>query len=378
MPTIQLFEDTHCALLHPFHLVDGVASIRFGAFTQSERWAMLEASAPPNDRPNKGPLKVNARWVPNGAASRLLASLNPGESLVQSGTVLARLGDGTAGEVAVAPSDEQQLIGHANMLFAGLEGAIASDVQAAIESWKLGDFAPGPHTAIFGPQDRVYIAPDATIRAASMDTEAGPILIGAGVSVEPGAHLKGPLILCAGVTVRMGARLSGPSVIGPHSKVGGELSNVNFQGWSNKAHDGFLGNSVIGRWCNLGAGTESSNLKNTYGEVRQWDARTGALIGSGLQFCGLLMGDHSKCGIGTTFNTGTVVDPACVIFDAGFPPKHLPAFSWYNARTGAMEVQSLERMLETAEKVMARRDTSLNASQRANLTRLHAERTTAG
>ena len=149
--------------------------------------------------------------------------------------------------------------------------------------------------------------------------------------------------------------------------MGGELSNVNFQGWANKAHGGFLGNSVIGRWCNLGAGTVSSNLKNTYGPVRQWSDATGQMEDTGLQFCGVLMGDHTKCGIGTTLNTGTILGPACVVFDAGFPPKHLPPFSWHDAKSGETVPHDLDRMLATAETVMARRNETLSDTAKDNL-----------
>jgi len=374
MPLIQLSEDSGCAALHPFHHIDGVAGIRFGAFTQAERWAEIESSWTSETHPKTSVLEVNARWVPDGNTLGELVALDAGDQLLQGDITLAKWrGDHQQGNTC-APSQKAHLLTHANDLFTGLSARIEQDLEIASELWKTERPLPLPHTLFFGDTARWMASPSAVNRAASISTEEGPVIIGPHAVIEPGAHLRGPLVICESATIRMGTRISGPTVIGPHCKVGGEISNVNFQGWANKAHDGFLGNSVIGRWCNLGAGTESSNLKNTYGEVRQWNAVTGKLEGTGLQFCGLLMGDHSKCGIGTTFNTGTVIDPASVIFDAGFPPKHLPPFSWYNARNEKMEVQSLDRMLDTADRVMARRGLKLSEAQRDNLARLYAER----
>lgn len=375
MPVIHLFEDADSGLLHPFHLLHGVAGIRHGAWTQEERWARVQAELDARGATDDGIIEVNARWVPDAGTAQRLAGLEPNGQWVWDGIPLARRGDGHAG--TAVPSDWEQppvVLRHANDLFSGLAEQLDRDVAPLARAWQAKPWEAPAHVAVYGPATAVLVAPGATVRAASLDTESGAILIGPGAVIEPGVHLRGPLVIGEGTTVRMGARISGPTVIGPHCKVAGELSNVNFQGWANKAHDGFLGNSVIGRWCNLGSGTESSNLKNTYGEVRQWNAVSGRLEGSGLQFCGLLMGDHSKCGIGTTFNTGTVVDPACVIFDAGFPPKHLPAFSWCNARTGEVVTQDLDRMLGTAEQVMARRQVELGSEERRRLTQLHADR----
>lgn len=373
MPAIHLFEDDGSGQLHPFHLLHGVTGIRFGAWTQQERWDRVAVEM--NARPDcpEYDIHINARWVPDASTAERLCEIGPDHQWETGGTLLVRTGSGK-GEYKGGTDGgvPPVLLTHANVLFTGLGSQIARDIAVLKEVWRAEPWTAPVTTAVFGPTSDVLVAPGATVRAASIDTGDGAVVIGPDAMVEPGAHLKGPLIVCGGSTIRMGARVSGPTVIGPECKVGGEISNVNFQGWANKAHDGFLGNSVIGRWCNLGAGTESSNLKNTYGEVRQWNAVSGRLEGSGLQFCGLLMGDHSKCGIGTTFNTGTVVDPACVIFDAGFPPKHLPAFSWCNARTGALEVQDLDRMLSTAERVMARRHVTLGEEERARLTQLHA------
>ena len=180
------------------------------------------------------------------------------------------------------------------------------------------------------------------------------------------------MVLCEGAVVRTGAHIRGATVIGPHCKVGGEVSNVHFQGWANKAHSGFLGNSVIGRWCNLGAGTHSSNLKNTYGHVRQWSMASQAMEDSGLQFCGVLMGDHSKCGIGTTLNTGTILGRPVWCLTRDSHPSTSP-FLLADARLGQTERHDLPRMLATAETVMARRGQALTQAAKDNLSALYAD-----
>jgi UDP-N-acetylglucosamine diphosphorylase/glucosamine-1-phosphate N-acetyltransferase len=263
------------------------------------------------------------------------------------------------------------MLDHANDLFSGLEEQIDQDLNEMMSSWQLKAIQVDTPTQVYGTADRVLVAGNAVVRAATLDTSGGAIVIGPGARIEPGSHLEGPVVVHEGAVVRTGAHIRGATIIGPHCKVGGEISNVNFQGWANKAHGGFLGNSVIGHWCNLGAGTISSNLKNTYGSVRQWSLATGRMEDSGLQFCGVLMGDHSKCGIGTTLNTGTILGPACVVFDAGFPPKHLAAFSWHDARSGKTVLHDLDRMLATAETVMARRNVTLSAASRDNLSALY-------
>lgn len=373
MPTIRLFEDTACSDLYPFHRVEGVASIRHGAFTQAERWHAVSSRLKTGDDVE---YEVLARWIPDDSTDALLAALRPGDSIQHDGLVLARARSSTEvpeGAVQDMPA-EPRLLKHANQLFHELDVQLALDLPTLRERWALQPAVPAPTLSVYGPTDDVLVAEGAMVRAASIDTSTGPVILGPGAILEPGCHLAGPVLVHEGATVKVGASIRGATVIGPQCKVGGEVSNVHFQGWANKAHDGFLGNSVIGRWCNLGAGTTSSNLKNTYGEVRQWSESRGDLHPTGLQFCGLLMGDHSKCGIGTVFNTGTVVGPASVLFDVGFPPKHLPPFSWYDARQGRMAVQDLDRMLSTADTVMARRQVEMTPEAKANLTGLHAQR----
>lgn len=371
MPVFDLFEDTHCAALYPFHLVAGVQSIRHGAWTQQERWdAMAVEMAHLSD---SEAWQINARWIPDEDTSSWLQSMPTDGSLWFGKTLLAtRTGpnNGTPSAKAQAPRRPDLLV-HANDLFHLLEQRLSSDFAMLRTSSELATWSPTDGTSIYGDSSDFLVSKSATVRAASVDTSSGPVIIQEGATVEPGAHLIGPLLIQQHAVVKAGAIIKGPTVLGPFCKVGGEVSNVHFQGWANKAHDGFLGNSVIGRWCNLGAGTSASNLKNNYGPVRQWSHATQSMVDSGLQFCGLLMGDHSKCGIGTHFNTGTIVGPASMVFDLGFPPKHIPPFSWLNARTGERHTHDLLRMKTTADAVMARRGCQMEDPEWVNLSALH-------
>jgi UDP-N-acetylglucosamine diphosphorylase/glucosamine-1-phosphate N-acetyltransferase len=180
-----------------------------------------------------------------------------------------------------------------------------------------------------------------------------------------GCMLRGPVALGEGAVLKMGAKIYGASAFGPECRVGGEVSNSVLQGYSNKGHDGFLGNSVLGEWCNLGADTNTSNLKNTYGAVQAYSYATDGQVDTGLQFCGLVMGDHSKSGINTMFNTGTVVGVAANVFGSGFPPKHVPSFVWGGAE--GFSEHTLSKAMETAQRVMERRHVPLTAVDKAIL-----------
>ena len=210
---------------------------------------------------------------------------------------------------------------------------------------------------VLGKED-IFIEEGAKIEFAILNADTGPIYIGKDTEIMENSVIRGPFALCDHSVLKISAKIYGPTTIGPYSKVGGEINNSVIFGYSNKAHDGFLGNSVIGEWCNLGADTNNSNLKNNYTEVKLWNYVNKRFIKSGLQFCGLIMGDHSKCGINTMFNTGTVVGVSANIFGSGFPRNFIPSFSWGGA--GGFSTYSLNKALETAEKVMIRRDIKLD------------------
>ncbi|MEM9051121.1 MAG: putative sugar nucleotidyl transferase [Bacteroidota bacterium] len=202
--------------------------------------------------------------------------------------------------------------------------------------------------------DQIFIEEGAQLSNCVLNASGGPIYIGKNAEVMEGALIRGPFSLGEHSTVKMGAKIYGDTSIGKHCKVGGEIGNSVINDYSNKGHDGYLGNSVIGSWCNLGADTNTSNLMNTYGEVKVWDYSKEAISPTGRQFHGLIMGDHSKCGINTMFNTGTVVGMCANIFGGGFPDKFVPSFSWGTPESGFSEFR-LEKAIKTAKAMMSRR-----------------------
>ncbi len=208
------------------------------------------------------------------------------------------------------------------------------------------------HTKVYHPEN-IFIEDGVHIRAAILNAEDGPIYIGKNAIIQEGSIIKGAFAMLEGSHLNMGSKMRGDNTIGPFCKVGGEVSNVVFFGYSNKSHEGFLGNSVVAEWCNFGAGTNSSNMKNNYGNVKLWNYPQNKMIDTGRQFCGLIMADHSKAGINTMFNTGTVVGVNCNVFGEGFPDNFVPSFSWGGKN---YEKYKLEKAFQVAERTMSRRD----------------------
>jgi UDP-N-acetylglucosamine diphosphorylase/glucosamine-1-phosphate N-acetyltransferase len=215
----------------------------------------------------------------------------------------------------------------------------------------------------------VFVEKGAVVESAVINTDEGPVYIGRAARVMGGVMIRGPLAMCEHSVLKMGAKVYGATTLGPHCKCGGELNNVVFAGFSSKAHDGFLGNSVLGEWCNIGAGTSVSNLKNSYAEVKLWDYQTRHFRKTGLQFCGLIMGDHSKMGINMMINTGTVVGVGALLYGADFPRNYIPSFSWGGA--AGFTKHRISPFLETARLVMDRRNRKLDESEQRILTYLY-------
>jgi UDP-N-acetylglucosamine diphosphorylase/glucosamine-1-phosphate N-acetyltransferase len=203
----------------------------------------------------------------------------------------------------------------------------------------------------------IFIEEGTDIEFSILNAREGPIYIGKNVQIMEGAMIRGPFAAGEGAVIKMGAKIYGGTTIGPFCKVGGEINNAVMFSQSNKAHDGYLGNAVIGEWCNLGADTNNSNLKNDYSEVKLWSYAGNSFVGTGLQFCGLMMGDHSKCGINTMFNTGTMVGVFCNIFGAGFPRNFIPSYSWGGAN-GFTEYK-FDKAIKVAKLVLDRRHLEL-------------------
>ncbi|NTW34200.1 MAG: glucose-1-phosphate thymidylyltransferase, partial [Bacteroidetes bacterium] len=221
---------------------------------------------------------------------------------------------------------------------------------------------PSATNVLINPEN-IFIEKDAIVECAVLNASDGPIYIGKGAEVMEGSLIRGPFALCDNATLKMASKIYGATTIGPYCKVGGEVSNSVFFGYSNKAHDGFLGNSVIGEWCNLGADTNNSNLKNNYDEVKLWNYPEKKFLPTGLQFCGLIMGDHSKCGINTMFNTGTVVGVNANIYGHGFQRNFIPSFAWGSSGTGYTTYQ-INKAIEVAEKVYDRRGLKFDETEK--------------
>ncbi|GAB3201520.1 UDP-N-acetylglucosamine diphosphorylase/glucosamine-1-phosphate N-acetyltransferase [Pontibacter aydingkolensis] len=246
---------------------------------------------------------------------------------------------------------------------------IRSDYQVITEGRKsqpIGD----KHTIVYG-EENIFIEEGVKIRAAILNAENGPIYLGKNSQVHEGAVIKGPFALGEESNVNVGGKMRGDVSIGPHCKVGGEVAASVIFGYTNKGHEGYLGNSVLGEWINIGADTNTSNLKNNYAEVKIWNYAKGGFKNTGQQFCGLIMGDHSKCGINTMFNTGTVVGVSANIFGPGFPRNFIPSFSWGGA--AGFETFGLRKAYEVADKVMERRNIKFNDIDKAILEHVFEE-----
>lgn len=215
-----------------------------------------------------------------------------------------------------------------------------------------------PETVHCINKEQIFLEEGAKVEIAVLNASNGPIYIGKNTEIMEGSMVRGPFALCDNSTLKMGTKIYGATTIGPHCKVGGEVNNSVFFGFANKAHDGFLGNSVIGEWCNLGADTNNSNLKNNYAEVKLWSYETERFAKTGLQFCGLMFGDHSKCGINTMFNTGTVVGVSANIFGGNFPRNFIPSFSW--GGSAGFTTYQMNKVKEVATVVMQRRKLAFN------------------
>ena len=225
---------------------------------------------------------------------------------------------------------------------------------------------------LLGDKKMLFIEEGATIECATLNTKNGPIYIGKDAEIMETCAVRGPLALCEHAVLNLSTKVYGPTSLGPYYKCGGELNNVVFIGYSNKAHDGFLGNAVVGEWCNLGADTVASNLKNTYAEVRVWNYPSRSFRKTGLQFCGPIIGDHSKAGINTMFNTATVIGVGCNIYGTGFPRVYIPSFTEGGAQ-GTTDV-NLSRFFDIAERVMCRRHKELTDVDRRLFTHLYETR----
>jgi UDP-N-acetylglucosamine diphosphorylase/glucosamine-1-phosphate N-acetyltransferase len=303
-----------------------------------------------------GSLLIASNICPDKDLVSAVKALKEGEALMKNGEVIAFAGRSELMEDQKWTSKKEYAaevfeINHVWDIFRKNGEAIAADFELITKGRKSQ--ALSKTVTVIGDASLVFAEEGAYAEACVINTKSGPVYLGKDSEIMEGSAVRGPFALCEHSTLKLNAKIYGPTTIGPHCKVGGEVSNCVIFGFSNKAHDGFIGNSVLGEWCNLGADTNSSNLKNNYANVKLFSYAENKNIDTGLQFCGLIMGDHSKSGINTMFNTGTVVGVGANIFGGGFPPTHLPSFTWGGAEK--LETYKTDKMFETAQKVFERR-----------------------
>ena len=308
-----------------------------------------------------GDLIITSNVVPEEILARTVANLHPGEKLIAKNAagdtvdVALRVGDAPGAQVEIAYDSRVDTIDFLYDIFLLNARKIEEDFEFLTRN-REGQSIPRSNTVI-GDPDLIYIESGAIVEGVVLNASHGPIYVGRDVEIMEGSCLRGPIALGERSTVNMGSKIYPGTTLGPWCKVGGELNNVVMIGYSNKAHDGFLGNAVIGEWCNLGAGCVSSNLKNDYTEIKLWNYPRHRFLKTGLQFCGLIMGDHSKAGINTMFNTATVVGVGVNVHGSGFPRNFVASFSEGGA-AGFTDLP-MEKFLDIASRMMARRHRAL-------------------
>ena len=367
-----LFDGPYRNNLLPFTFTRPVADIRIGILTIREKWekylGYTTTTVTEEYLSQKFPMveleeniMINASYLPNTEIVALIKSLKEGQAIFKNEDVIAFY------------SKEEEEVDFDQIKSIEFEGDIlciqnpwdifSKNGEALADDFDLltkdRNSQPIPSSVNTINASQIFIEPGAKVEFSILNASYGPIYIGKNAEVMEGSVIRGPFALCEHSVVKLAAKIYGPTTVGPYSKVGGEINNSVLFGYSNKGHDGFLGNSVLGEWCNLGADTNNSNLKNNYAPVRLWSYNTESFAKTGLQFCGLIMGDHSKCGINTMFNTGTVVGVSANIFGSGFPRNFIPSFSWGGAKGFSKYLTN--KAFETAKIVMARRNIELTA-----------------
>lgn len=378
-----LFDDEKRDAFLPLVWTRPVSELRLGINTIREKWERLynsTASFLTQDYLSaKFPLKItednlliNSRYLPNEYLISLLRMLELNQAIMSDNDLVAvRLTKKRLSDV-IEDEDVESLDGMDidSALFRYIEKPwqlflqngleIENDMNEIKKKQKTQELPDG--NQLIGDAKHLFIEEGVQIQGVTLNTTTGPIYLGKESQVMEGSLIRGPFALLDHGVVKMGAKVYGATTIGPHSKIGGEVNNSVILGYSNKGHDGFLGNSLIGEWCNLGADTNNSNLKNNYGEIKLWSYINKRFEPTGQQFLGLLMGDHSKCGINTMFNTGTVLGVATNVFGGGFPRNFIPSFSW--GGSGGYSTHRLEKAAETAQIMMARRQMTFSEEDR--------------
>jgi UDP-N-acetylglucosamine diphosphorylase/glucosamine-1-phosphate N-acetyltransferase len=362
-----LFDGTVRNALLPFTFTRPVADIRVGILTIREKWEMYlgytTTSLTEEYLMEKFPMiemeenvMINASFLPNETLLEMVSSLENNQAIVYKEEIVAFFTKDTQEEVDFDTYDLIEYVGDVIQIqntwdiFEKNDIAIREDFVYLTQDRKS---EPIPKSVNVISPENIFIEEGAKLEFVTLNASTGPIYIGKNSEIMEGSVIRGPFALCEEAQVKLATKVYGATTVGPHSRIGGEVNNSVLFGYSNKGHDGFLGNSVLGEWCNIGADSNSSNLKNNYDEVRLWSYDTEGFAKTGLQFCGLMMGDHSKCGINTMFNTGTVIGVSTNIFGSGFPRNFVPSFSWGGA--SGFTTYITKKAFETAKIVMGRR-----------------------
>ncbi len=375
---VVFIEDSTRENLYPFNLARPNATLRVGAFTFKERWNKVFPNATfsydcPIYLASKFPMKVeesnlflNPVFLPNSLLVSTITNLKEGEALMYENELIAfkgSFGAYTEKNYNVLSQYEMELlyVKYPWDFFRLNEVFLQYDLEFLK---KENEFQQLPdYVHVTGDKSKIYVEVGANVEHSILNTLEGEIYISKNAKILEGSIIRGTTFLGENATVNMGSKIYGKTTIGPYCKAGGELNNVVMMQYSNKGHEGFLGNSVIGEWCNLGADTNNSNLKNTYSEVEVWSRAENKYVDTGLQFCGLMMGDHSKSAINTQFNTGTVAGFSANIFQAGFPPKNIASFSFGGSKSSPKT--RLNSAIETATKMMDRRNIKFTQEDKA-------------
>ncbi|MEB8329451.1 GlmU family protein [Flavobacteriaceae bacterium KMM 6897] len=362
-----LFDGTVRNSLLPFTFTRPVAEIRVGILTIREKWekflGFTTTTITEEYLSEKYPMVelaenilINASFLPNEALVEVVKNLKPNEAIFQKEEIIAfyslesQEDPDFSNYTAIEYEGDVLRIEHTWDIFSKNGQAMEADFKLLTEGRKS---APISKTNTVFNLKNIFLEEGATVECSILNANDGPIYIGKDAEVMEGCIIRGGFALGEHGVVKMGAKIYGPTTAGPYCRIGGEINNSVLFAYSNKGHEGFLGNAVLGEWCNIGADTNNSNLKNNYDTVRLWSYETEGFAKTGLQFCGLMMGDHSKCGINTMFNTGTVIGVSANIFGSGFPRNFVPSYSWGGA--SGFTTYLPKKAFETAKIVMERR-----------------------
>jgi len=371
-----LFDSDVRNSLLPFTYTRPVADIRIGVLTIREKWekflGFTTTTITEEYLENKYPMVeldknilINASFLPSKNLVKQVSNLSNNQAIFKDEQVIAFFTSDTQEHVDFDSYEQLEFkeevlqIKNTWDIFSLNDKAIKADFDLLTEGRTSQPIPNGVHTI---QEENIFIEQGAIISYSSLNATKGPIYIGKDSEIMEGSLVRGPFALGENSILKMGTKVYGATTVGPFCKVGGEVNNSVLFGYSSKGHEGFLGNSVLGEWCNIGADSNTSNLKNNYAEVKLWNYQEERFTNTGLQFCGLMMGDHSKCGINTMFNTGTVIGVSANVFGSGFPRNFISSFSWGGA--AGFTTYQIKKVFEVAKVVMKRRGIELTETDK--------------